>query len=85
MRNGYTRYTTKWLSCGKLDFPNKKTQVWEVISVKGVFLGDIRWFNSWRQYAFFPGQMTVFNKVCLKDIQEFIGRLMKQRKKILIK
>ena len=70
--------TTKssWLTFCKLDFPDKKTEVWQVISVKGVFLGDIKWFGRWRQYAFFPEENTVFNRQCLQDIYMFTARLM---------
>ena len=73
------RFVTKWLTFGRFNFPNKKTQVWQVISVKGVFLGDIKWFGRWRCYAFFPEETTVFNSICLKDIKEFIDKLMTER------
>ncbi len=58
-----------------------KTQVWEIHSRKGHgYLGDVRWLGRWRCYAFFPAQNTVFNKTCLKDIQEFIDQLMSARR-----
>jgi len=74
-------YITKWLSFGKLDVPDRKTDIYQVISNKGTFLGDVKWFGRWRCYAFFPEVDTVFNSVCLKDIREFIDKLMMERKK----
>lgn len=74
------RINTKWLIFGKLDFPKRKTEIWQVMSVKGVFLGDIKWFGRWRCYAFFPEEETIFNGVCLKDIEVFINQLMYKRK-----
>lgn len=74
------RYTTKWLVFGKLDFLGRKTQFWQVVSVKGAFLGDIKWFGRWRCYAFFPEEETVFNSECLKDLEIFMGKLMHERK-----
>ena len=74
------RRTTKWLTFGKLDMPGRKTEVWQVISVHGVFLGDIKWFGRWRQYAFFPVNETIFNKECLKDIYTFVTNLMNEHK-----
>jgi hypothetical protein len=47
------------------------------ISIK---LGEIKWFGRWRQYAFFPEPNTVFEKQCLKDITNFLEKLMLERK-----
>ena len=40
-----------------------------------VLLGQIRWFASWRQYALYPEERTVFEKKCLTDITNFIKEL----------
>ena len=74
------KFQTKWLVFKRLLWVDRKTQVWEVISIKGVVLGRIQWFSRWRCYAFFPVSGTVFNSVCLKDIKDFIDRLMKDRR-----
>lgn len=34
-------------------------------------LGEVRWKNSWRKYAFFPEGETCFENECLTDIIEF--------------
>jgi len=78
------RVITKWLIFGRLDFPDRKTQVWQVTSVKGILLGDIKWFSRWRCYAFFPAEKTVFNSECLENIKDFIDMLMKNRNDILM-
>ena len=74
-------FFTKWLTFTEFRFPNKKTQIWHVASIKGIFLGEIKWFSRWRCYAFFPQKETIFNSVCLNDIRNFIDNLMKDRKK----
>jgi len=53
-----------------------KTQVIEVISkTHPIRLGIIKWWSSWRQYAFFPENGTIFNVECLNDIQSYIKGL----------
>jgi hypothetical protein len=50
-----------------------KTRVWEVATrddAKDV-IGEVRWFASWRCYAFYPYDKTVFEKTCLRDIANF--------------
>lgn len=54
-----------------------KTEYWLVLSKKHRDeLGFVRWYNSWRQYTFSPNMDTTFNIECLKDISEFLKRLM---------
>lgn len=58
-----------------------KTKRFEVISKKhGYSLGRIQWYNHWRQYCFSSTFSTVWNKECLKDIQDFLQELMEERK-----
>ena len=53
-----------------------KTRVIRVESkLYGYNLGIIKWYPSWRGYAFFPEIATAFNKTCLLDIVDFIGKL----------
>jgi len=60
----------------------QKTQAWHVYSKNhNSFLGYIKWFGRWRQYAFFPAAETVWNPECLKDICEFIRDLMEDHRK----
>lgn len=48
-----------------------KTNLWTVMSIQGVYLGNIKWFGAWRCYGFYPIAGTVFEKQCLKDIANF--------------
>lgn len=58
-----------------------KTKRFEVISIKhGYSLGRISWYGAWRQYIFSPASETVWNRECLKDIQDFLQQLMDERK-----
>jgi len=58
-----------------------KTKRFEVISIKHEYcLGRISWYGAWRQYTFSPASNTVWNKDCLKDIQNFLEALMIERK-----
>ena len=43
-------------------------------------IGIIKWDGEFRQYAFFPHDNTVYEKTCLKDISEFLQKLMDERK-----
>lgn len=59
-----------------------KTNVYEVRSKNDHFvLGVIKWYAQWRQYCFFPSPDTIFSKGCLNQVNEFITKLMKGRKK----
>lgn len=56
---------------------NGKTKRFEVISKNhGYSLGRISWYGNWRQYIFSPVFETIWNKDCLKDIQDFLQKLM---------
>jgi len=59
----------------------EKTDIWRVCTKEGMqSLGLIKWFSSWRKYAFFPVAGTVYEPTCLRDIAEFIEAAMRQRK-----
>ena len=65
----------------KLAGRTKATAIYNVLS-KGdnCLLGKIKWYASWRQYAFLPAPNTVFTKTCNEDINRFITILMTERK-----
>ncbi len=54
-----------------------KTKIYQVISIYGSFLGDIKWWCSWRKYAFFPAPDTLYEQDCLRDITKFLEELKK--------
>lgn len=70
------RRMPKWIRFDKQETPVKrKTDFWNVICIKsGALLGTIRWYASWRKYAFLPEWLMplVFEEDCLRDIAEFI-------------
>jgi len=58
-----------------------KTKRFEVISKNHEsVIGRISWYGAWRQYTFSPAFETVWNRECLKDIQDFLQNLMDERK-----
>ncbi len=57
-----------------------KTVVYKVESKRGDFLGTIKWFSNWRQYCYFPATEIIMAKSCLKDLCEFIEKLMNDRR-----
>lgn len=67
-----------------IDFLTKrrsgKTNVYQVMSKDGDFLGDIKWYAPWRKYTFFPGSHTLYEYRCLQDITKFLLHAMKQFK-----
>jgi hypothetical protein len=50
----------------------RKTKVWAVLTIDGTKnLGHVSWYGAWRKYTFCPGQLTVFDKDCLREIADF--------------
>jgi hypothetical protein len=63
--------------------PDVKTEVWAVLSAKhGFQLGLIKWYSPWRQYAFFPGPDTIWNRDCLRAVDDKIETLMRVRRNV---
>ena len=58
-----------------------KTFKFEITSITtDLILGIIKWYPQWRQYCFYPAESTIFNADCMKIIQDFIIKLMDDRK-----
>ncbi len=71
---------SKWIKFVETE-PKPKTKTWAVMAkVDDALLGVIKWYASWRKYAFFPVAGTVFEPDCLRDIATFIGLEMIKRK-----
>lgn len=64
--------------CEKLSITGK-TLIVEIFSRDHTLLGYIKWFERWRQYAFFPESGMVFNSDCLFTIRAVVARLMQDR------
>ena len=59
-----------------------KTSVFSIVSKRyGDELGIVKWYAPWRQYCFFPSEETIWNRGCLREVNEFIQKLMDERKK----
>ena len=47
----------------------------------GESLGAIKWYAPWRKYCFFVSDHElVFDASCLADIQDFLNKLMQEKK-----
>lgn len=58
-----------------------KTKTWYVVQKQNeIHLGWIGWWGSWRRYAFYPKDQTVYEEQCLMDITAFIVRKTKQHR-----
>lgn len=83
--NNAPRIESKYMITTPVKFTGK-TWVYEVISKSSLqVLGIIKWRAPWRQYWFEPKNKTGFSEGCLKDLAEFIGKLMEERKCLGIK
>jgi hypothetical protein len=50
----------------------KKTKEWSVWTAdQDHWLGEVKYFVHWRQYVFFPAQVSLFNPGCLREIADF--------------
>ena len=59
-----------------------KTKVFAVKSkVFGDILGHVKWYAPWRKYCFYVDSDLVFDAGCLADIQDFMDKLMEERRK----
>ena len=72
---------SKYLEFIERENPTGITKRYEIISkLHGDILGRISWYGAWRQYVFSSSTNTFWNKDCLKDIQDFLIKLMEERK-----
>jgi hypothetical protein len=72
----------EYISFEKLEVKTKTEQFLVKNKLSDFILGYVKWYAPWRKYCFFidvPG--LVFDAGCLADIQDFINRLMAERKK----
>lgn len=43
-------------------------------------IGLVKWYGSWRRYTYQPFCDTVYEQTCMREISDFIDRLMEERK-----
>ena len=73
---------TKWLEFRLLRRTDSgKTNVYQIWSKKPSFLvGEIRWYNGFRRYSFFPDGNAVFEETCMQDITDFLKQVSENHK-----
>lgn len=53
-----------------------KTEIWVMVAVADdTPLGQVYWYASWRQYAFYPAEHTLWNADCLDEVSGFVRSL----------
>lgn len=61
---------------------DRKTKVFLVKTISDKEkIGCIEWSCGWRQYCFYSDLQTLWSSGCLKQVYEFIDKLMEDRKK----
>lgn len=79
LQYGMLREIGKWC-CVEEQPPTGKTRRFIVTDAAGNPLGDVKWFSTWRRYAFYPGRLTVYEPTCLRDIAAFIDEITAERR-----
>ena len=70
----------QYIQFGQMPSGGRKTSIWFCHNnSSGEKIGVVKWYGPWRQYCFFAKVASVYSAGCLKDIQDFIAQLMKQR------
>lgn len=70
----------KWISFKEAEFKGKTKLFFVFAKNDNSLIGQVKWYAPWRQYGFFPGPGTVYERQCLLDITRFIQNLMNERK-----
>lgn len=61
---------------------NPKTWIIDVYAEQNdVHLGQVRYYAQWRRYGFFPSDGTVYERICMRDITNFLILIDDQQKK----
>ena len=76
---------SKWIKFKEHQVPNRKTKIWIVVTNDSIEqpLGAIQWYSPWRKYCFTPGEKTIFEEDCLKDIIDFMLEQTREHKSLL--
>lgn len=73
---------SEYLDFKQLPFKGKTKKFHIISKSSGFILGLISWYPQWRCYTFSAAYPTTWNIGCLKDIQDFLQKLMDERKPI---
>ena len=56
----------------KLERPkNRKTDIWEIITIDKDFLGYVKFDGAWRRFIFEPDAHTKWSPSCLDQVSAF--------------
>ena len=59
---------------------NPKTNVYSVKNKNSDdLIGFIKWYGAWRQYCFFSVNSIILSRGCMKDINDFIVKITKEK------
>ena len=73
----------KWIDFINQESVGKKTDTYFVQNRETrSLIGQVKWYGPFRKYSFFPLNNTVYEPTCLRDIAEFIDKLMTERKNV---
>ena len=57
---------------------NRKTPIYHIETLGGLYLGEIKWYGAWRKFCFFPNKETIWDNKCLKLVIDFLDRINKE-------
>lgn len=75
-----TVFKGKWIEMLIIKKGDKTSKYAVINSENRNTIGEIKWYGAFRQYAFFPMMNTVYERHCLRDISQFLAKLMLDRK-----
>lgn len=69
-----SNFRSKWLRFSIVGIKTKTVVIKVYNKVYGDYLGEIKWYASFRHYSFFP-EAIVLAPSCLEDLTSFIFKL----------
>lgn len=73
------QHETTYLTFSRFKHQDKKTYDIRVLNKQNDLLGKIYWRGGWRKYVFEPKGEMIFDTKCLRDVIEYIEKLMEER------
>lgn len=56
----------------------RKTPIYNIETLDGLFLGEIKWYGAWRKFCFFPDLETIWDNKCLSLVVDFLDEVNKE-------
>ena len=73
-----TVYKKQYFDVIETELKNQKTNFYDIVNTKFERIGSIKWQGSFRKYAFFPVNNTVWDSNCLVAIIEVLDDINKK-------